>query len=65
MDFYPLTNKIVLYKENDIYAVFFKNPVISELDQITKEIEKNKMAKNNVITKTNIKAHTNNNYEKL
>jgi hypothetical protein len=40
MDFYPLTNKLVLYKDSNIYAVFFKNPVLSELEQISKEAKK-------------------------
>jgi len=40
VDFYPITNKIVLYKKEDInkvYAVFYKNPVLSEIEQISKE----------------------------
>jgi hypothetical protein len=37
VDFYQLTNKIVFYKDDKIYGVFFKNPVLSELEQISKE----------------------------
>ena len=44
MDFYPITNKIVLYQKEDIhkiYAVFYKNPVLSEIEQISKEQNSN------------------------
>lgn len=40
IDFYPITNKIVLYQKgniNKIYAVFYKNSVLSEIEQISKE----------------------------
>jgi hypothetical protein len=37
MRYYPSTCKIVLSDHKQVYAVFFKNPVISELEQIKKE----------------------------
>jgi hypothetical protein len=37
MKFYPQTCKIVISDSTQIYAVFFKNPVLSELEQINKE----------------------------
>ena len=47
MDFYPITNKLILYDNTKIYAVFFKNPVLSEIEQISKE--KNLYKKENKI----------------
>lgn len=39
MKFYPQTCKIVLADHKKIYAVFFKNPVLSEMERIKKEKE--------------------------
>ena len=35
--YYPNTCKIVLYNQTKVYAVFFKNPVLSELERIKSE----------------------------
>jgi hypothetical protein len=37
MKFYPQTGKIVLADHSKIYAVFFKNPVLSEMERIKSE----------------------------
>jgi hypothetical protein len=37
MKFYPQTGKLVLCDHKKIYAVFFKNPVLSEMERIKKE----------------------------
>lgn len=39
MKFYPQTSKIVLADHKKIYAVFYKNPVLSEMERIKKEKE--------------------------
>ena len=39
MKFYPQTSKIVLADHKKIYAVFYKNPVLSEMERIKKENE--------------------------
>lgn len=39
MKFYPQTGKIVLSDHKKIYAVFFKNPVLSEMERIKNERE--------------------------
>ena len=57
VDFYPITNKLVFYKDDKIYAVFFKNPVLSELEQISKEdtqMDKNKIVNINTTDSINI-----------
>ena len=51
MKFYPHTCKIVLYDQKKIYAVFFKNLVLSEMERIKNEkktgnINKNKIENN-------------------
>ena len=40
MRFYPQNGKILLLDHDKIYAMFFKNPVLSELDRIKKCDEK-------------------------
>jgi len=35
--YYPNTCKLVLYRYEKVYAVFFKNPVLSEMERIKKE----------------------------
>jgi hypothetical protein len=42
MKFYPTVGKIILYKKDIIYAVLYKNSVLSELSIITKEIKTKK-----------------------
>jgi hypothetical protein len=46
MRYYPGTCKIVLSDHKQVYAVFFKNPVISELEQIKNEKAKSPTQKN-------------------
>ena len=52
MKFYPHTCKIVLYNHKKIYAVFFKNLVLSEMERIKNE------KKNGTINKNNIENNT-------
>lgn len=35
--FYPQTNKIIFADDETIYSVFYKNPLLSELERISKE----------------------------
>jgi hypothetical protein len=61
MKFYPHTCKIVLYDHKKIYAVFFKNLVLSEMERIKNEknnstINKNKLT--NKDTEYNIEDNT-------
>ena len=48
MKFYPHTCKIVLYNHKKIYAVFFKNLVLSEMERIKNE-KKNGTINKNII----------------
>lgn len=47
--FYPHTSKIVLSDDKKIYAVFFKNPVLSEMEHIMTEKNKKDMNDNSQI----------------
>lgn len=47
MRFYPKTSKIVLSDNKKIYAVFFKNPVLSEMEHIMSEKNKKNIHNNN------------------
>ena len=45
MRYYPYTNKIILNDDKKIYMVLYKNPILTELEQIKKDRKKNPPAK--------------------
>jgi hypothetical protein len=51
MKFYPHTSKIVLYDQKKIYAVFFKNLVLSEMERIKNEKNNSTINKNKLTNK--------------
>jgi hypothetical protein len=45
MSYYVMSNKIILYKKDTVFAVLYKNPVLSELNKIEESTKKEESTK--------------------